>query len=86
MRHVAIVRAVQKNGYAEIFKALNNLLIWNKRVNPELSEKAKLDINFLRTNLCKYSLTGCPGKQKKSRRRSDSRRRSSGRRKRSRRR
>ena len=88
-RHTAIERAVKKDGYAEIFRSLNNLRVWNKRVNPELAEKADRDIEYLRTNLCEYSLSGCPsGTRTRSARRSkarrkSSRRRSSGRRKRS---
>ena len=82
MRHAAIERAVKKSGYAEIFRALNNLRLWNKRVNPELSLIANRDINYLRNNLCKYSLSGCS----KSRRRSSGRRRRSSGRRRSRRR
>jgi Family of unknown function (DUF5771) len=78
LRHSAIERAVKKSGYAEIFKALNNLRLWNKRVNPELSFKASRDINYLRNDLCKYSLEGCDRRRSSGRRRS--RRRSSGRR------
>lgn len=31
---------VNKKGYAEIIKALNNLKVWNKNNNPDISKKA----------------------------------------------
>ena len=77
-RHVAIERAVKKDGYAEIFRALNNLRVWNKRINPALADKATNDINYLRNNLCEYSLSGCKRRSGSKRRRSGSKRRRSG--------
>lgn len=84
-RRRAIEKAVKSKGYAEIFRALNNLRIWNKNVNPGIAEKATSDIEYLRSHLCQYSLSGCPATRRRSRKRSKSRRRSKSR-KRSRRR
>lgn len=83
-RRRAIEKAVKSKGYAEIFRALNNLRIWNKNVNPGIAEKATSDIEYLRSHLCQYSLSGCPATRRRSRRKRSRRRSRSPRRKRSR--
>src|SRR5580658_8052820 len=72
VRHTALGKAINKYGASSVFKKINALSVFNKRV-PELHRIYELDKAWVHRSISKYSPRSRASRRRRSCRRSDGR-------------